>query len=544
LERRITMENGSRFAVLRPARACSNNHTKRVAKVALFLCVSLAIGLSSVRTASAAGVTLTLSITSGPPTTNLLVSGGGFPASTAVDIYFDTTDVALAVTSAMGAFSGIALKVPAAAVPGTHWVTGVARGTSGKAAQASFLVQTNWAQFQYSNLHKGVNPFENVLSPTTVGSIDLDWSYATGASIRLSAAAVVNGVVYVGSLDNNLYALNASTGALLWKYTTGSWVASSPTVANGVVYVGSLDHNLYALNASTGALLWKYTAGNYVVSSPAVANGVVYVGSDDDNLYALNASTGALLWKYTTTGLVESSPAVANGVVYVGSVDDNLYALNASTGALLWKYTTGNSVYSSPAVANGVVYVGSDDDNLYALNAHAGNLLWKYTTGSFVLSSPAVANGVVYVGSYDDNLYALNAHTGTLLWKYTTLGTITDSSPTVANGVVYVGSDDNNLYTLDARTGSLLWQYTTGNPVYSPPVEANGVVYVGSYDGSLYAFDLSGGTLAKRFRAPDRPDPRLLRPDLSLQPAQPVTNIPLAGNFATDSSRQVWRLEP
>ena len=57
---------------------------------------------------------------------------------------------------------------------------------------------------------------------------------------------------------------------------------------------------MYALNAGTGALLWKYATEDGVYSSPAVANGVVYVGSDDDNLYALNASTGALLWKYTT----------------------------------------------------------------------------------------------------------------------------------------------------------------------------------------------------------------------------------------------------
>ena len=54
---------------------------------------------------------------------------------------------------------------------------------------------------------------------------------------------------------------------------------SSPAVANGVVYVGSNDGNVYALNASTGAMLWSYTTGGGVYSSPAVANGVVYVGS-------------------------------------------------------------------------------------------------------------------------------------------------------------------------------------------------------------------------------------------------------------------------
>ena len=74
-----------------------------------------------------------------------------------------------------------------------------------------------------------------------------------------------------------MYALSAANGALLWKYTTGSIILSSPIVANGVVYIGSSDNNLYALDAVAGTLLWKYPA--LAVSVPAVADGVVYVGA-------------------------------------------------------------------------------------------------------------------------------------------------------------------------------------------------------------------------------------------------------------------------
>ncbi len=149
---------------------------------------------------------------------------------------------------------------------------------------------------------------------------------------------MANGVVYVGSGDN-IYALNATTGTLLWSYTTGDWVFSSPAVANGVVYVGSRDGNVYALNASTGTLLWSYATGEYVDSSPAVANGVVYVGSENNNVYALNASTGTLLWSYTTAPGAFLA-RVANGVLYVSS--RNVYALDATTGAKLWSYKTTN----------------------------------------------------------------------------------------------------------------------------------------------------------------------------------------------------------
>ena len=355
----------------------------------------------------------------------------------------------------------------------------------------------DWTQFLRDNMQRW-NPYETVLGVGNVGGLQLKWkSIPIGSRVDNndleSSPAVVNGVVYVGSDSNgSVYALNASTGAQLWSFATGSSLLASPAVANGVVYVEQYGgSNLYALDASTGAQLWSDNIGSSV-SSPAVVNGVVYVGGGD-NVYALNASTGAELWSYATGDWVWSSPAVVNGVVYVGSFDNNVYALNASTGAKLWSYTTGGAIYfSSPTVANGVVYVGSDDQNVYALNASTGAKLWSYTTGGYVQSSPAVANGVVYVGSYDQNFYALNASTGAKLWSYDT-GSPMDTSPAVANGVVYVESS-YNLYALNASTGAKLWSYTPGGYVWPSPAVVNGVVYFNAFDASgqlhVYAFGL------------------------------------------------------
>jgi outer membrane protein assembly factor BamB len=161
------------------------------------------------------------------------------------------------------------------------------------------------------------NRCENVLNVNNVGNLQLKWSYRAGYQVEYSAPAVANGVVYIGSMDGNLYALKAGTGSKRWSYHAGDWVRSSPAVANGVVYFNS-NNNLDALNARTGALLWSHSPGGD--SSPTVANGVVYVGGGD-NVYALEASTGATLWSYTTGSFVSSSPAVANGVVYFGSED-------------------------------------------------------------------------------------------------------------------------------------------------------------------------------------------------------------------------------
>ena len=334
------------------------------------------------------------------------------------------------------------------------------------------------------------------------------WNFTTEGAVS-SSPAVVDGVVYIGSQDSNLYAFNASSGAFLWKYNTTEpydWVSSSPAVADGVVYIGGLKTKIHAIDAATGSPLWNYTvpvgytARISVSSSPAVANGIVYVGSYDGNLYAVNSSNGMLLWNHTTAPgyNVFSSPAVVNGVVYFGTRDDNnigngvFYALDAVTGGELWSNVLGGSIDSSPSVVDGIVYVGCSDHNIYAFDASSGMPHWNYTTGGTVYSSPAVADGVVYFGSYDNNTYALDAATGAVRWKYTTGGNV-PSSPAVANGVVYIGSYDNKIYALDALDGSLLWSYTTGNIVRSSPAVANGVVYFGSYDRGVYAVGTTPG---------------------------------------------------
>ena len=388
------------------------------------------------------------------------------------------------------------------------WLTLAAANTSAHAQTTSS--PADWTQFHRDNMQRW-NQYETTLGVNNVGSLQLKWKNPIGPYDNgvQSSPAVVNGVVYFGSDDGHVYALDASTGATLWSSAVATLgkdiMSSSPAVANGMVYIGSDDNNLYALNASTGALQWSFATGGEVLSSPAVANGVVYFGSVDGNVYALNASTGVKLWSYATGQAWYTSPAVANGVVYLGigqylaGSEGAMYALNAGTGAKLWSYTTGGIFSSSPTVANGVVYFGDDNGIVYALNATTGLPLWTYATGSFVYSAPAVMNGVVYVGPNDGTVYALNASTGAKVWSCTTgAGSWVDSSPAVANGVVYVGSGDNNVYGLNASTGAKLWSHvvTRGYTKFleaTSPTIVDGVLYIRAGDqstttGGVYAF--------------------------------------------------------
>ncbi|MCW4001234.1 MAG: PQQ-binding-like beta-propeller repeat protein [Candidatus Bathyarchaeota archaeon] len=351
----------------------------------------------------------------------------------------------------------------------------------------------SWPMFHADPAHTGYTSANGPLTNRTL------WTYQTGGDV-FSSPCVVNGILYVGSDDNNVYALNASSGEKLWNYSTGDTVESSPCVVNGLLYVGSHDSNVYALNALTGTKIWNYSTGGWVISSPCVVDGVVYVSSGDSNVYALNASTGTKLWSHAAGWFgAESSPCVADGVVYLGTDHFYVYALNASTGSNIWSYDIGEYVDYSPCFADGVVYIGSGsgitaDGHVTAFNASSGEKIWTYTAehlgitaDGWVMSCPSIVDGIVYVGSNNHNLYALNSSTGNLIWNYTTDGWVA-SSPCVANDIVYVGSTDWNIYAINASSGSKIWSYIAGSAIRSSPCMANGIVYVGSSDNKVYAF--------------------------------------------------------
>lgn len=161
---------------------------------------------------------------------------------------------------------------------------------------------------------------------------DFPLGFAQGDAVKLSGSISYKEHAYFMNVTKIAhYSIsNISNGIRIWSYNTGNSVATTPAIVDGFVFVGSSNGDVYALNATNGVQIWNYTTGGGVFSSPAVVGDVVYVGSEDSNVYALNAINGAQIWNYTTKGSVGSSPAIINGVVYVGSDDSSVYALNAT----------------------------------------------------------------------------------------------------------------------------------------------------------------------------------------------------------------------
>jgi outer membrane protein assembly factor BamB len=483
-----------------------------------FLKGAIVASLAALGMPAFAGTLVTLAPATGHPNLPVTVSGSGFADGEAVDIYIDTVDSLLAVSTATGTVKA-SITMPAAAQPGLHYVTAIGR-RSGDAAQAAFTVSTDWAEDGFGAAHLAWNQYENTLSPSVVPSLELLWTAPESA--QFGAPVVVSGRIYMGSgaggSSQGVYALNAATGALIWHKTTAAEedFEASAAVAAGVIYIQGSTGILYAFKES-GTLVWSQQLGSSGNSAPVVVNGVIYVESGD-SIYALN-TTGSILWSTATGALADAdSVAVVNGRVFGTSEDDKVYALNASTGAVLWSYATGAGTISTPAVADGIVYVGSSDEKFYALRAGDGDLVWSATTEGQVNGSPAVAGGIVYISSLDGHLYAFNAATGEAVWTAPIPASV--GQVCIADGVVYVGDEEGNVDAFDAENGQYLIAPATGLGVIASPVVVNGMLFVSTFDGNLYAFAPGGAGADGLRRSSTPPALSSLHPDMRLVPVR------------------------
>jgi outer membrane protein assembly factor BamB len=341
-----------------------------------------------------------------------------------------------------------------------------------------------WPMFRESSALWGIS--ETQLSK----SLKLRWSYQAKDSIE-SSAAIVDGAVYVGSMDGSLYAIDLATGKVRWQYQTAGPVGeSSPCVHGGVAYIGDLGGVLHAVDIVTGKARWTFKAEDEIKSSPNWAGSRVYFGSYDQNLYCLAAGTGALVWKYKTEGPVHCTPAIDKDRVYISGCDENFRAIHAATGKQLYALPLGAYAGASAAVRDEQAFVGTFGNEVLGIDLKRRAARWTYRhpTRNFPFySSAALTNDRVILGGRDKMVHCLERATGKAVWTFLTRARV-ESSPLISGSGVFFGSNDGILYELDLATGKKIWDFTAGAPLSASPAAAQGSLVIGSQDGVLYCF--------------------------------------------------------
>ncbi len=350
---------------------------------------------------------------------------------------------------------------------------------------------------------------------------DIKWEYKTEGSIN-STPLVTKGKVLFLSYDGYFYALNQSDGKLLWKFKTGGesifkvkdyyngsfkpdfwdFYLSSAIEKNDLVYFGSSDSNVYALDVATGTEVWSYKTEGSIHSSPALYENSLVIGSWDSAIYCLDATTGLEHWSYTTGRDTEqyiwlgiqASPSIKEGIVYIGSRDAKFYAFNIKTGDTLWTKDEFERSWmpSSAAIGEKSIYTGSSDAfSFYSIDKETGHINYRTKTNAFSFSSPAIDHEMGYIGSANGRLYGIDLDTGEIKWEFQTIGCKTDSINVFnregeldLTKYKELSSDIQDMPTLSSFYTDV---FINVGSILSSPVISNQVIYFGSSDGYVYA---------------------------------------------------------
>lgn len=334
-----------------------------------------------------------------------------------------------------------------------------------------------------------------------------------------SGTAFDEGIVYAGTTDGRVVAVNGSSRDLEWSYavtmpsggiscgpsTVSAGIYTRPTVEGDLVYFGTYatqGGKVYALTSERGVERWVYPRSGSVgaiVGNPVTANETIYISGSDGRVYALDLRHGD--FKRSSEVLDKkhrklwTSPLIDGDAVYVSTLDGHIYALSAETLELLdWSYESQAGFASSPVIHEGTIYAGSFDNNLYAVKVGDDEPLWTFPGDDWFWAAPVVNDGVVYAGCLDGRLYAIGAATGDKVWEYDA-GSPIVSSPVLTDNLLIVADESGTVYVFDLsaepeNSGVLLDSVPIDAGVKSSFCAEEGLIYIRGDDNVIYAVDI------------------------------------------------------
>jgi outer membrane protein assembly factor BamB len=303
--------------------------------------------------------------------------------------------------------------------------------------------------------------------------------------------------VFVGSSDGGLYALQADTGDILWRFETLGFVQCSPLYdpRENVVYFGSNDGALYKVDAEHGQLLWRFMTNAEVARRPVLDGSTLYAANANDTLIAVDTETGKLRWSQHRTPALGmevagySGPTLYRGRVYMGFSDGTVTAFDAATGAERWQPVDLSA--EAEALIGGVPQYLDADTTPIALELEQG---------------PAV-----FVASYAGGVYALDADTGRQIWSQTDALSVTDLSyyrqapypappadfppERAPTELLLAASGTTGLWALDPETGKTVWRRVLPEGGVAAPEPVAGALLTSATRLGVFLISPIDGTL-------------------------------------------------
>ncbi len=315
----------------------------------------------------------------------------------------------------------------------------------------------------------------------------LRWVFRTGGR-AFWQSVVDNNVIYVGSNDRHVAAIDANTGQARWKtnINTPAWFA--PVVGETLIYVANPQGAIYALDKNGGAIRWRAsTTPGPSSGPPVIAGNQLIIGAAGGALFSLNAATGQRGWS-AQIGVPISSPCAVGDTLFFTSQSGDLHAFDVRTLDTRWKLNVGASV-RTPIHEQGILYVASQ--RVCAIDLATGKIKWQFAPEAAACSAPVITPTLICCGASNGYVYALDKTTGGVKWKFWLLTGGAPPSIRVADDVLYASTLGGQIYAFDLHSGAFQWKFQAAGRLFSAPTVAGGKLFAACEDRNVYALDLA-----------------------------------------------------
>lgn len=281
-------------------------------------------------------------------------------------------------------------------------------------------------------------------------------------------AAYDEGLVYVTNGVGEVAALDAANGAIKWRVKPAGPLRGFPTVAFGQVMVMTQDNQILALNATDGAVLWNENASVgqtnvFGVAAPAAGQGTIVAGYSSGELVAYRYENGRQLWadalartsiatSVSTLTDVDADPIIERGRVYALGQGGRMAAYELVTGQRIWELNLAG--ISTPAIAGDWIFTLTDEGKLLCIAKANGKVRWmtelqrfkneKKKKNPIFWTGPVLAGNRLWVANSRGEVMSASVTDGTVS-KFTNLGSAISLAPIVANQTLYILDDGGKI---------------------------------------------------------------------------------------------------
>jgi outer membrane protein assembly factor BamB len=305
-------------------------------------------------------------------------------------------------------------------------------------------------------------PVGNTVYAVSIQDRDVRWTFEAIGALRASAVHFEN-VIYIGSEDKHIYALDKYDGHLVWSLKLDDVVATSPSVSGLTLVAGTEAGTVYGVHRNQGEELWKADLGSPISTAASISRGIAMVGTYGGRLNGIDMEDGALEWTYPAKGQpaldpILTTPVTSSGLVYIGA--DGLYCIEVVTGEEVWSFQTGDSVRGSAAIVENYLVFGSYDGFLRCLDKTTANVIWRFQADTVFRAGVTIDYDKAFIGGRDGVLYArsiLNRQPPTVTGTFNIEAEAHDS----IRFEVQASDPEDNLLTY-------VWDFGDGNNSHEP----------------------------------------------------------------------------